>query len=83
MNELLVKARENKKLSRKELAESLGISLSMVHKVESGSRRVSPNLAKKWGDKLDIEETHFYRYFFAEQPDIMCRNIASDPHPAA
>lgn len=76
MNDLLIKQRENKKISRKELAEALYISYSMVLKVESGIRRASPDLAKKWGDKIGLKETQLYQYFFAIKPDNMtCKPI--------
>lgn len=88
MNELLIKAREKKKLERKELAELLGVSRSMVEKVERGVRRASPDLAKKWGSKLGIKETQIYRYFFTYKPDNKCRSKAGkrkykDPNDAA
>jgi transcriptional regulator with XRE-family HTH domain len=78
VNELLTKARERKRLTRKEMADFLGISLSMVEKVEKGSRRASPDLAKKWGDRLGIKETQLYKYFFAHKADNMCRESADE-----
>lgn len=69
VNDLLVKARENKRLSRKELAEALEISVSMVAKVENCIRRASPDLACRWAEKLGIKETQLYKYFFDYKPD--------------
>lgn len=73
MNNLLIDAREKKGITRRELADFLEISLSMVEKVEKGIRQASPGLAKKWGDQLGLKETQLYRYFFAYQPDNKCR----------
>ncbi|MCE5286965.1 MAG: helix-turn-helix domain-containing protein [Pelosinus sp.] len=53
MNELLIKRREKKKISRSKLAEILNISHSMVEKVERGVRRASPDLAREWGKFWD------------------------------
>lgn len=78
MNELLINLRESKNISRKELANFLGISLSMVEKVERGVRRVSPDLAIKWGNKLGLKETQLYQYFFTYKPDNMCRSEAAN-----
>ena len=64
MRFLLVQKREKAKLERKKLAELLGISRSMVEKVEKGTRRASPSLAKKWGQKIGIPESQLFRYFF-------------------
>ncbi|HWR06178.1 helix-turn-helix transcriptional regulator [Sporomusa sp.] len=78
MNEILIKARERKGITRKELAEILKISFSMVEKVERGVRRASPDLAKKWGDELGIKESQIYRYFFVIKPDNMCQSDVSN-----
>ncbi len=86
MNQLLIKRREQKKKSRKELAFLLKISKSMVEKVERGVRRASPDLAKKWGTELGLKEAQLYKYFFASEPDNMCKEckaIDSDPDSAA
>ena len=74
MNGLLVESREKKKITRKKLAEVLSISISMVEKVENGSRRASPDLARRWGNALGIKETQLYKYFFTEKQD----NMSSD-----
>jgi transcriptional regulator with XRE-family HTH domain len=69
INALLVNLRNSKKISRKELAKFLNISYSMVEKVERGSRRASPYLAKKWGNKLGIKDSQLYQYFFDIESD--------------
>lgn len=69
MNELLVNKRVKKNISRTGLAELLGVSLSMIIKVEKGSRTASPNLAKRWGEKIGIKETQLYKYFFNNRLD--------------
>lgn len=52
----------------------LGISLSMVEKVEKRSRRPSPDLARLWAAMLGIKETQIYKHFFDFKPDNMCRD---------
>ena len=73
MNNLLIESRGKRQMTRRELANSLDISLSMVEKVERGIRQASPGLAKKWGNLLGLKDTQLYRYFFAYQPDNKCR----------
>lgn len=79
MRSLLVQKREKVKVERKKLAEFLGISRSMVEKVEKGTRNASPSLAKKWGQKIGIPESQLFRYFFDKQSD----NMSDDPNSAA
>lgn len=74
MNYSLIRLRKKKKISRKELSELVEISESMIEKVERGTRRASPDLARNWGRVLGLEESQLYQYFFTEKPDIMCRN---------
>lgn len=71
MNELLIEKRERAGLTRKQVAESIGVSLSMVEKVEKGTRRASPDLAKKWGKEIGVKETQMFKYFFDNEQDIM------------
>ena len=77
MNKLLIGKRENLGLTRKQLAEYMGISISMVEKVEKGTRRASPDLARRWGKRLGIKESQLFEYFFDYQSDIMS-DIALD-----
>lgn len=44
----LIKERENKSLTRNELADTLGISEIMVRKLESGARNPSPKMARRF-----------------------------------
>jgi len=75
MNFSLIDEREKKKISPSELAGCLGISLSMVYKVEKGVRRASPSLAKKWANKLGIKEKYIFKYFFSDNPDNMSSKV--------
>lgn len=79
MRNSLVEKRKKAKVLRKQLAELLGISLSMVEKVEKGTRTASPSLAKRWGQKIGIPETQLFRYFFDKQSD----NMSGNPDSAA
>ena len=79
MRTLLVEKRKQANVSRKDLAVFLGISLSMVEKVEKGTRTASPTLAKKWGHKVGVPDSQLFRYFFDEQSD----NISGEPDSAA
>lgn len=88
MNDLLIKKRKILELTRKELAAMLGVSLSMVEKVEKGTRRASPDLAFKWGKTIGIKETQLFKYFFANKSDIMSDDdqqaaTTDGPNPAA
>ena len=71
MNVLLIQKRENLGFTRKQIADSTGISVSMVEKVEKGTRRASPDLARRWGEQLGIKEGQLFKYFFAHKQDIM------------
>lgn len=82
MNSKLIDLREAKDISRTELSRILEISRSMIEKVERGTRRASPDLAKKWGLLLGLKESQLYHYFFANKPDNMCKT-SSDPNSAA
>jgi len=71
VNELLIQKRENLGFTRKQIAEITRISVSMVEKVEKGTRRASPDLARRWGKQLGIKESQLFKYFFDCQSDIM------------
>lgn len=64
MNRLLIDARRARNLGRKDLAQQLNISMSMVAKVEGGYRNPSAPLLKKWATLLQIPEEKIYLYFF-------------------
>ena len=51
-------------ITAEKLAKRLGVSVSMVHKVESGNRRASVTLAMKWAKALKIPEKEILDYFF-------------------
>ena len=75
MRESLMLARVAKRMSKSELAALLGVSRSMVNKVEQGIRRASPDLARLWSELLGIGESEMYKVFFAPSQDNMCTNI--------
>lgn len=82
MNELLINSRECVGLTRRQVAERIGVSLSMVEKVEKGTRRASPDLAKKWGREIGVREAQLFKYFFANGSDIMsCDVVCCDIQP--
>lgn len=74
MNKKLIEIRVKKGLSISDLARSLGISESMVRKVETGLRRPSALLAKRWADQLKISDNNIFKYFFDFKTDNMCKN---------
>ncbi|MDY6776693.1 MAG: LAGLIDADG family homing endonuclease [Candidatus Nanohaloarchaea archaeon] len=54
--ERLRRARENENLSQGELGEELGVSQTMVSKVEVGERTPSRSLMEDWAEALDINQ---------------------------
>ena len=78
---LLMQKRKEAGLRRKDLVKLLGISYSMIEKVEKGRRTASPGLAKKWGDLIGVSERELYRYFFTQQADKKSGN--ANPNSAA
>jgi ribosome-binding protein aMBF1 (putative translation factor) len=73
MNKKLVEIRMKKGLSINDLAHKLKISESMVRKVETGLRRPSALLAKRWADELKISDNNIFKYFFNIKADNMCK----------
>lgn len=64
MKFLLIAQRKQFGLKRQEIADLLGISYSTVAKVEKGTRRASPDLAKRWSAVLNIAPNEIFNYFF-------------------
>ena len=48
MNEMLIKFRENKRMTQKEFAETLGLTVSFYSKIETGVRNPSYNFLVKF-----------------------------------
>lgn len=61
-------------ISITKLASHLNISESMIRKVESGLRKPSPYVAKRWAEYLNIPEEKIFRYFFDCKTDGRCKN---------
>ena len=71
MREKLIGQRLKKGLSINMLADKLEISESTIRKVESGCRRPSVVLAKRWADELKIPGSKILKYFFDFNSDNM------------
>ena len=65
--ERLIKYREEKGLSRPQLAQMIGASRSTVFLVEMGKANASPELANRWAGVLDIPVSERYGIFFANR----------------
>jgi len=61
-NEMLKDIRLYKKMTLREFADWLDVSLATVSMVESGHRNVSENLASKVAHKFDIYDKTFREY---------------------
>lgn len=60
MNVWLKNIREEKNLTQQSLAKRIGISRQMVNSIENGTRRPSPEVAKKIAKILGFEWTKFF-----------------------
>lgn len=58
--EWLIKARENKGITRAQAAKALKIDASYIEKIENGKRRPSVPLAKRFGMFLGIDWQRFF-----------------------
>lgn len=58
--EWLIKLREKRKLSQKEVSELLNVTQQMYSYIEVGKRRPSPELAQKIARVLNFDWTKFY-----------------------
>lgn len=56
----LKKAREEKKLTQNELAESVGVIRQTISNIECGINRPSPELAMRIAEVLEFDWTEFY-----------------------
>lgn len=71
MREKLIGRRVRKGISVNTLADKLDISESTIRKVETGLRRPSVVLAKRWADELKIPSSKIIKYFFDLKADNM------------
>jgi Predicted transcriptional regulators len=70
MRTKLIEYRGN--IEREALAKVLEVSVSMIEKVEKGTRHPSIKLAKRWAKYLKIDD--IWGVFFADSTDYMCAN---------
>lgn len=62
MNEMLIKFRENKRMTQKEFAETLGLTVSFYSKIETGVRNPSYNFLVKFKKAFPSESID--KFFF-------------------
>jgi len=58
--------RKKYKLSQQGLADKLGISRQLVGLIESGKRRITPDNAVEWEQKLGVSREFLMPMFFAK-----------------
>lgn len=67
----LIKKREGKKLSQKDVADLIGTTQQFYNYVENGKRRPSPTIAIKIGYILEFD----WRLFYETKPKLRERKI--------
>ena len=56
------------KMSRKELAEKVGVSYQMIYYIENGKKKPAPRTAKKIADALDLPIAEIWNMFYSNDP---------------
>jgi len=63
--------RKKHKLSQQALADKLGISRQLVGLIESGERRITPDNAVEWEQKLGVSREFLMPAFFGKsKPNV-------------
>jgi transcriptional regulator with XRE-family HTH domain len=67
VGEYIKEKRKRKKLTQLKLAESVGIDVTVVSRIEKGIRKPQSSIIKKLSKALSVEEKELKEHYFADK----------------
>lgn len=67
VGEYIKEKRKNKNITQLKLAESVGIDVTVVSRIEKGIRKPQSSIIKKLSKALNVEEKELKEHYFADK----------------